>query len=156
MCAVMSPPFGSIYTNNYKRDERRGVKMDKFLLKSLSELFCFMLESESLTDDTNLDKIEFKSIISEQEKKAIEQVRLAIKHLIDVHVESAFDKTKKDANYKQALHYIVFTKVLDDLITQADLLASYETEGLKALEEIHTETGKTYQRLMIENFLTLG
>ena len=86
-----------------------------------------------------------------QIKKAIEEVHTAVKKLVRVHQRGLLEKLHVDENgadAKQLLHYVVFSEICKDLIGNARMLSEIDTRGVKALEEVHSEQGKTYSELL--------
>lgn len=132
--------------------------MDKFLEEMFGAIIDEILngggeptkEGEKLSD-SDLDEKEFKSLVSDEEKKAIEEVHTAVKKLVRVHQRGLLEKLHVDENgadAKQLLHYVVFSEICKDLIGNAKMLSEIDTSGVKALEEVHSEQGKTYSELL--------
>ena len=88
--------------------------------------------------------------MSDEEKKAVEEVRTAVKNLARVHKKGLIDQlhVEDNANAKQLLHYVVFSEICTDLFGNIKMLSEIDTRGLKALEEVHKEQGKTYAELL--------
>ena len=84
------------------------------------------------------------------EKKAIEEVQKAVKNLVKVHQKGLIDQLHVEdiANAKQLLHYVVFSEICTDLFGNIKMLSEIDTRGVKALEEVHKEQGKTYSELL--------
>ena len=129
--------------------------MDKFLEEMFGAIVDEILNGEPTKEDENLsdsdlDKKEFKSLVSDEEKKAIEEVRTAVKNLARVHKKGLIDHlhVEDNANAKQLLHYVVFSEICTDLFGNIKMLSEIDTRGLKALEEVHKEQGKTYAELL--------
>ena len=130
--------------------------MDKFLEEMFGAIIDEILnggvptkEGEKLSD-SDLDEKEFKSLVSDEEKKAIEEVLTAVKNLAKVHKKGLIDHlhVEDNANAKQLLHYVVFSEICTDLFGNIKMLSEIDTRGLKALEEVHKEQGKTYAELL--------
>ena len=130
--------------------------MDKFLEEMFGAIIDEILnggvptkDGEKLSD-SDLDEKEFKSLVSDEEKKAIEEVRTAVKNLARVHKKGLIDHlhVEDNANAKQLLHYVVFSEICTDLFGNIKMLSEIDTRGLKALEEVHKEQGKTYAELL--------
>ena len=130
--------------------------MDKFLEEMFGAIIDGILnggvptkEGEKLSD-SDLDEKEFKSLVSDEEKKAVEEVQTAVKNLIRVHQKGLISKlhVEDSANAKQLLHYVVFSEICKDLFGNAKMLSEIDTRGVKALEEVHSEEGKTYSELL--------
>ena len=130
--------------------------MDKFLEEMFGAIIDEILnggeptkEGEKLSD-SDLDEKEFKSLVSDEEKKAVEEVQTAVKNLVRVHQKGLISKlhTEDSANAKQLLHYMVFSETCKDLLISAKALSEMDTLGVKALEEVHKEQGKTYSELI--------
>ena len=130
--------------------------MDKFLEEMFGAIVDETLngseptkEDEKLSD-SDLDKKEFKSLVSDEEKKAVEEVQTAVKNLVKVHQKGLISKlhVEDSANAKQLLHYMVFSETCKDLLISAKALSEMDTLGVKALEEVHKEQGKTYSELL--------
>lgn len=131
--------------------------MDKFLEEMFGAIIDEILngggeptkEGEKLSD-SDLDEKEFKSLVSDEEKKAIEEVQKAVKNLARVHQKGLIDQlhVEDNANAKQLLHYVVFSEICTDLFGNIKMLSEIDTRGLKALEEVHSEQGKTYVELL--------
>ena len=130
--------------------------MDKFLEEMFGAIIDEILnggvptkDGEKLSD-SDLDEKEFKSLVSDEEKKAVEEVQTAVKNLIRVHQKGLISKlhVEDSANAKQLLHYVVFSEICKDLLISAKALSEMDTLGVKALEEVHKEQGKTYSELL--------
>lgn len=130
--------------------------MDKFLEEMFGAIVNDILnggvptkDGEKLSD-SDLDKKEFKSLVSDEEKKAVEEVQTAVKNLVRVHQKGLISKlhVEDSANAKQLLHYMVFSETCKDLLISAKALSEMDTLGVKALEEVHKEQGKTYSELI--------
>ena len=130
--------------------------MDKFLEEMFGAIIDEILnggvptkDGEKLSD-SDLDEKEFKSLVSDEEKKAIEEVQTAVKNLIKVHQKGLISKlhVEDSANEKQLLHYVVFSEICRDLFNNIGMLSEIDTRGVKALEEVHREQGKTYVELL--------
>lgn len=130
--------------------------MDKFLEEMFGAIIDEILngdvptkEDEKLSD-SDLDEKEFKSLVSDEEKKAVEEVQTAVKNLIRVHQKGLISKlhVEDSANAKQLLHYVVFSEICKDLFGNAKMLSEIDTRAVKALEEVHKEQGKTYSELL--------
>ena len=130
--------------------------MDKFLEEMFGAIVDEILnggeptkEVEKLSD-SDLDEKEFKSLVSDEEKKAVEEVQTAVKNLIRVHQKGLINQLHvlDNANAKQLLHYVVFSEICTDLFGNIKMLSEIDTRGLKALEEVHSEQGKTYVELL--------
>lgn len=131
--------------------------MDKFLEEMFGAIVNEILngggeptkEGEKLSD-SDLDEKEFKSLVSDEEKKAIEEVQTAVNNLVKVHKKGLISKLHEDGsvNAKQLLHYVVFSDICKDLVGNAKMLSEIDTRGVKALEEVHSEQGKTYSELL--------
>lgn len=129
--------------------------MDKFLEEMFGAIVDEILngvptkEDEKLSD-SDLDEKEFKSLVSDEEKKAVEEVQTAVKNLVKVHQKGLISKlhVEDSANAKQLLHYVVFSEICKDLFGNAKMLSEIDTRGVKALEEVHSEQGKTYSELL--------
>ena len=130
--------------------------MDKFLEEMFGAIIDEILNGDVPTkdgeklSDSDLDEKEFKSLVSDEEKKAVEEVQTAVKNLIRVHQKGLISKlhVEDSANAKQLLHYVVFSEICKDLIGNAKMLSEIDTRGVKALEEVHSEQGKTYSELL--------
>ena len=129
--------------------------MDKFLEEMFGAIIDEILKGEPTKEgeklsDSDLDEKEFKSLVSDEEKKAIEEVRTAVKNLARVHKKGLIDHlhVEDNANAKQLLHYVVFSEICTDLFGNIKMLSEIDTRGLKALEEVHKEQGKTYAELL--------
>ena len=129
--------------------------MDKFLEEMFGAIIDEILNGEPTKQgeklsDSDLDEKEFKSLVSDEEKKAVEEVQTAVKNLIRVHQKGLISKlhVEDSANAKQLLHYVVFSEICKDLIGNANMLSGIDTRGVKALEEVHKEQGKTYSELI--------
>ena len=116
--------------------------MDKFLEEMFGAIIDDILnggeptkEGEKLSD-SDLDEKEFKSLVSDEEKKAIEEVQKAVKNLIRVHQKGLISKlhVEDSANSKQLLHYVVFSEICTDLFGNIKMLSEIDTRGVKALE----------------------
>ena len=97
--------------------------MDKFLEEMFGAIIDEILNGEPTKEDeklsdSDLDKKEFKSLVSDEEKKAIEEVRTAVKNLARVHKKGLISKlqVEDNANAKQLLHYVVFSEICKDLL----------------------------------------
>ena len=130
--------------------------MDKFLEEMFEAIIDEILngdvptkEDEKLSD-SDLDEKEFKSLVSDEEKKAVEEVQTAVKNLVKVHQKGLISKlhVEDSANAKQLLHYVVFSEICKDLFGNAKMLSEIDTRGVKLLEEVHKEQGKTYSELL--------
>lgn len=131
--------------------------MDKFLEEMFGAIVNEILngggeptkDGEKLSD-SDLDEKEFKSLVSDEEKKAIEEVQKAVKNLVKVHQKGLIDQlhVEEIANAKQLLHYVVFSEICTDLFGNIKMLSEIDTRGVKALEEVHKEQGKTYSELL--------
>ena len=130
--------------------------MDKFLEEMFGAIIDEILnggvptkDGEKLSD-SDLDEKEFKSLVSDEEKKAIEEVRTAVKNLARVHKKGLIDHlhVEDNANAKQLLHYVVFSEICKDLFSNTRMLSEIDTRGVKLLEEVHSEQGKTYAELL--------
>ena len=130
--------------------------MDKFLEEMFGAIIDEILnggeptkEDEKLSD-SDLDEKEFKSLVSDEEKKAVEEVQTAVKNLIRVHQKGLISKlhVEDSANAKQLLHYVVFSEICTDLFSNTRMLSEIDTRGVKLLEEVHKEQGKTYAELL--------
>ena len=131
--------------------------MDKFLEEMFGAIVDETLngseptkEDEKLSD-SDLDEKEFKSLVSDEEKKAIEEVHTAVKKLVRVHQRGLLEKLHVDENgadAKQLLHYVVFSEICKDLFGNAKMLSEIDTRAVKALEEVHKEQGNTYSELL--------
>lgn len=130
--------------------------MDKFLEEMFGAIIDEILkggvptkDGEKLSD-SDLDEKEFKSLVSDEEKKAIEEVQTAVKNLVKVHQKGLISKlhVEDSANAKQLLHYVVFSEICTDLFGNIKMLSEIDTRGVKALEEVHSEQGKTYAELL--------
>ena len=106
-------------------------------------------EGEKLSD-SDLDEKEFKSLVSDEEKKAVEEVQTAVKNLIRVHQKGLISKlhVEDSANAKQLLHYVVFSEICKDLFSNIKMLSEIDTIGVEVLEEVHKKQGKTYSELL--------
>ena len=129
--------------------------MDKFLEEMFGAIIDEILNGEPTKEDeklsdSDLDKKEFKSLVSDEEKKAIEEVRTAVKNLARVHKKGLISKlqVEDNANAKQLLHYVVFSEICKDLFSNTRMLSEIDTRAVKALEEVHKEQGKTYAELL--------
>ena len=129
--------------------------MDKFLEEMFGAIVDEILKGEPTKQgeklsDSDLDEKEFKSLVSDEEKKAIEEVLTAVKNLARVHKKGLIDQlhVEDSANAKQLLHYVVFSEICTDLFGNIKMLSEIDTRGLKALEEVHKEQGKTYAELL--------
>ena len=132
--------------------------MDRFLEEMFGAIVNDILnggeptkEGEKLSD-SDLDRKEFKSLVSDEEKKAIKEVQTAVKNLVKVHQKGLIDQLhamdEDSANAKQLLHYVVFSEICKDLFGNAKMLSEIDTRAVKALEEVHKEQGKTYSELL--------
>ena len=130
--------------------------MDKFLEEMFGAIIDEIFnggeptkEGEKLSD-SDLDEKEFKSLVSDEEKKAIEEVLTAVKNLAKVHKKGLISKLQVEdsANAKQLLHYVVFSEICKDLFSNTRMLSEIDTRGVKLLEEVHSEQGKTYAELL--------
>ena len=130
--------------------------MDKFLEEMFGAIIDEILnggvptkDGEKLSD-SDLDEKEFKSLVSDEEKKAIEELLTAVKNLAKVHKKSLISKLQVEdsANAKQLLHYVVFSEICRELFGNIKMLSEIDTRGVKALEEVHSEQGKTYAELL--------
>ena len=130
--------------------------MDKFLEEMFGAIIDEILnggvptkDGEKLSD-SDLDEKEFKSLVSDEEKKAIEEVRTAVKNLARVHKKGLIDQlhVEDNSNAKQLLHYVVFSEICKDLFSNTKMLSEIDTRGVKLLEEVHKEQGKTYSELL--------
>ena len=130
--------------------------MDKFLEEMFGAIIDEILnggvptkDGEKLSD-SDLDEKEFKSLVSDEEKKAVEEVQTAVKNLIRVHQKGLISKlhVEDSANAKQLLHYVVFSEICKDLFSNTRMLSEIDTRGVKLLEEVHKEQGKTYSELL--------
>lgn len=131
--------------------------MDKFLEEMFGVIIDEILngggeptkEGKKLSD-SDLDEMEFKSLVSDEEKKAVEEVQTAVKNLVKVHQKGLISKlhVEDSANAKQLLHYVVFSEICKDLFGNIHMLSEIDTRGVKALEEVHKEQGKTYSELL--------
>lgn len=84
-------------------------------------------------------------------KRKLSKKYTAVKKLIRVHQRGLLEKLHVDENgadAKQLLHYVVFSEICKDLIGNARMLSEIDTRGVKALEEVHSEQGKTYSELL--------
>ena len=130
--------------------------MDKFLEEMFGAIVNDILNGDEPTkdgeklSDSDLDEKEFKSLVSDEEKKAVEEVQTAVKNLIRVHQKGLISKlhVEDSANAKQLLHYVVFSEICKDLFGNAKMLSEIDTRAVKALEEVHKEQGKTYSELL--------
>ena len=131
--------------------------MDKFLEEMFGAIVNDILngggeptkEGENLSD-SDLDEKEFKSLVSDEEKKAIEEVKTAVKNLVKVHQKGLISKlhAEDSSNAKQLLHYVVFSEICRDLCGTARMLSEIDTIGVEVLEEVHKKQGKTYSELL--------
>ena len=125
--------------------------MDKFLEEMFGAIIDDILNGDEPTkdgkklSDSDLDEKEFKSLVSDEEKKAIEEVQTAVKNLIRVHQKGLISKlhVEDSANAKQLLHYVVFSEICKDLFGNAKMLSEIDTRAVKAKEQ-----GKTYSELL--------
>ena len=74
--------------------------MDKFLEEMFGAIIDEILNGEPTKEDeklsdSDLDKKEFKSLVSDEEKKAIEEVRTAVKNLARVHKKGLIDQLEE-------------------------------------------------------------
>ena len=129
--------------------------MDKFLEEMFGAIVDEILNGEPTKEDkklsdSDLDEMEFKSLVSDEEKKAVEEVRTAVKNLAKVHKKGLIDHlhVEDNANAKQLLHYVVFSEICKDLFDNIHMLSEIDTRGVKALEEVHKEQGKTCSELL--------
>ena len=129
--------------------------MDKFLEEMFGAIIDEILKGEPTKEgeklsDSDLDEKEFKSLVSDEEKKAIEEVLTAVKNLAKVHKKGLISKLQVEdsANAKQLLHYVVFSEICKDLFSNTRMLSEIDTRGVKLLEEVHSEQGKTYAELL--------
>ena len=129
--------------------------MDKFLEEMFGAIIDEILNGEPTKEDeklsdSDLDKKEFKSLVSDEEKKAVEEVQTAVKNLVRVHQKGLISKLQVEdsSNAKQLLHYVVFSEICKDLFSNTKMLSEIDTRGVKLLEEVHKEQGKTYSELI--------
>ena len=129
--------------------------MDKFLEEMFGAIVDEILNGEPTKEgeklsDSDLDEKEFKSLVSDEEKKAVEEVRTAVKNLARVHKKGLIDHlhVEDNANAKQLLHYVVFSEICKDLFRNTRMLSEIDTRGVELLEEVHKEQGKTYSELL--------
>ena len=130
--------------------------MDKFLEEMFGAIIDEILnggvptkDGEKLSD-SDLDEKEFKSLVSDEEKKAVEEVQTAVKNLVKVHQKGLIDQlhAEDSSNAKQLLHYVTFSEICKDLCGMARMLSEIDTIGVEVLEEVHKKQGKTYSELL--------
>lgn len=133
--------------------------MDKFIEALLDSIVSDIISGSKTTEekpeeevktpkDMELDEKEFKSLVTDEEREAVEEVVKAVKHLKEVHQQSLVDKLGVSADAKQSVHFVVFSEIVKDICGNAVMLSEIDTRGVKALEEVHKECGRTYSEIL--------
>lgn len=95
----------------------------------------------------------FKSLVSDEEHKAVEDLKSALETLIEVHNRNVDNIKCTHVTAQQAVHYSTFGDIIVDVMKDIKCLETIDTEGAEALAEVRVENDLTYEKMAKAKFM---
>lgn len=95
----------------------------------------------------------FHSLVSEEERKAVADLKTALETLIEVHNRNVDNIKCVNTTAQQAVHYSTFGDIIIDVMKDVECLETIDTEGAEALAEVRVENDLTYEKMVKAKFL---